>query len=313
MDINLIKSFIEKSDFDENIILNTDINTSLEKSIFNHIDEAIELIKKLDKFIDNQDFSNILKELSKKFLLIKDKKNVSFETKNIENCILKYSNILSLNDEYKTPEENEEVLIAYLLYIIIKKIQRRFLLLSKSRRIKLELINYINKSRDFLHIVYKFIQEKVMVKYVMELVSEKLSSIDMDNNLSLEKARKIIRAGERKAKEMNIAAVFAVVNPEGNLIIEERMDNAILVSIEVAYKKAYTAAALKLNTEDLTALVQPGAMFYGLQSDPKYIVFGGGMLLKVDGKIVGAVGVSGGSAQEDMEIAKACVKAFETI
>ena len=313
MDINLIKSFIEKSDFDENIILNTDINTSLEKSIFNHIDEAINLIKKLDKFIDNQDFSNILKELSKKFLLIKDKKNVSFETKNIENCILKYSNILSLNDEYKTPEENEEVLIAYLLYIIIKKIQRRFLLLSKSRGIRLELINYISKSRDFFHIVYKFIQEKVMVKYVMELVSEKLSSIDMDNNLSLEKARKIIRAGEKKAKEMNIAAVFAVVNPEGNLIIEERMDNAILVSVEVAYKKAYTAAALKLNTQDLTALVQPGAMFYGLQSDPKYIVFGGGMLLKVDGKIVGAVGVSGGSAQEDMEIAKACVKAFETI
>ena len=313
MDINLIKSFIEKSDFDENIILNTDINASLEKSIFNHIDEAINLIKKLDKFIDNQDFSNILKELSKKFLLIKDKKNVSFETKNIENCILKYSNTLSLNDEYKIPEENEEVLVAYLLYIIIKKIQRRFTLLSKSKEIKLELINYIDKSCDFFHIIYKFIQEKAMVKYVTELISEKLSSVDMDNNLSLEKARKIIRAGEKKAKEMNLSAVFAVVNSEGNLIIEERMDNAILVSVEVAYKKAYTAAALKLNTEDLTALVQPGAMFYGLQSDPKYIVFGGGMLLKVDGKIVGAVGVSGGSAQEDMEIAKACVKAFETI
>lgn len=311
MDINLIKSFIEKSDFDENIILNTDINASLEKSIFNHIDEAINLIKKLDKFIDNQDFSNILKELSKKFLLIKDKKNVSFETKNIENCILKYSNTLSLNDEYKIPEENEEVLIAYLLYIIIKKIQRRFTMLSKNREIKLELMNYINKSRDFSHIVYKSLQEKIMIKYVVELISEKLSSTE--NNLSLEKARKIIRAGEKKAKEMNLPAVFAIVNSEGNLIIEERMDNAILVSIDVAYKKAYTAAALKLNTEDLTALVQPGAMFYGLQSDPKYIVFGGGMLLKVDGKIVGAVGVSGGSAQEDMEIAKACVKAFETI
>ena len=313
MDINLIKSFIEKSDFDENIILNTDINTSLEKSIFNHIDEAINLIKKLDKFIDNQDFSNILKELSKKFLLIKDKKNVSFETKNIENCILKYSNTLSLNDEYKIPEENEEVLIAYLLYIIIKKIQRRFTMLSKNKEINLELMNYINKSRDFSHIVYKSLQEKIMIKYVVELISEKLSSIDIDNNLSLEKARKIIRAGEKKAKEMNLPAVFAIVNSEGNLIIEERMDNAILVSIDVAYKKAYTAAALKLNTEDLTALVQPGAMFYGLQSDPKYIVFGGGMLLKVDGKIIGAVGVSGGSAQEDMEIARACVKAFETI
>ena len=311
MDINLIKSFIEKSDFDENIILNTDINIGLEKSIFNNIEEAIILIKKLDKFIDNHDFSNILKELSKKFLLIKDRKNTSFETKNIENCTLKYSNILSLSDEYKIPEENEEVLIAYLLYIIIKKIQRRFTLLSKSKEIKLELINYIDKSRDFFHVVYKFIQEKIMIKYVIELISEKLSSTE--NNLSLEKARKIIRVGEKKAKEMNLSAVFAVVNSEGNLIIEERMDNAILVSVEVAYKKAYTAAALKLNTQDLTALVQPGAMFYGLQSDPKYIVFGGGMLLKVDGKIVGAIGVSGGSAQEDIEIAKACVEAFETI
>ena len=311
MDINLIKSFIEKSDFDENIIFSVDTKTNLEKSIFNNIEEAIILIKKLDKFIDNQDFSNILKELSKKFLLIKDRKNTSFETKNIENCTLKYSNILSLNDEYKIPEENEEVLIAYLLYIIIKKIQRRFILLSKSKEIKLELINYIDKSRDFFHVVYKFIQEKIMIKYVIELISEKLSSTE--NNLSLEKARKIIRAGEKKAKEMNLSAVFAVVNSEGNLIIEERMDNAILVSVEVAYKKAYTSAALKLNTQDLTALVQPGAMFYGLQSDPKYIVFGGGMLLKVDGKIVGAIGVSGGSAQEDIEIAKACVEAFETI
>ena len=311
MDMNLIKSFIEKADFDENIIFSANTNTNLEKSIFNNIEEVIILIKKLDKFIDNQDFSNILKELSKKFLLIKDRKNTSFETKNIENCTLKYSNILSLSDEYKIPEENEEVLIAYLLYVIIKKIQRRFTLLSKSKEIKLELINYIDKSRDFFHIVYKFIQEKIMIKYVIELISEKLSSTE--NNLSLEKARKIIRAGEKKAKEMNLSAVFAVVNSEGNLIIEERMDNAILVSVEVAYKKAYTAAALKLNTQDLTALVQPGAMFYGLQSDPKYIVFGGGMLLKVDGKIVGAIGVSGGSAQEDIEIAKACVNAFETI
>ena len=313
MDINLIKNYIEKSDFDENIIFNTDININLEKSVFNNIDDAIELIKKLDKFIDNKDFLNILKELSKEFSLIKDKKCISFETKNIENCILKYSNILSLNDEYKVPEENEGVLLSYLLYTIIKKIQRRFTLLAKSREIKLDLINYINKSCDFFHIVYKFMQENIMVKYVIELVSEKLSSIDMESNLSLEKAKKIIRVGKKKAKEMNIAAVFAVVNPEGNLIIEERMDNAILVSIEVAYKKAYTAAALKLNTEDLTALVQPGAMVYGLQSDPKYIVFGGGMLLKVDGKIVGAVGVSGGSAEQDIEIAKTCVEAFEAI
>ena len=97
-----------------------------------------------------------------------------------------------MSDEYKIPEENEEVLIAYLLYIIIKKIQRRFTLLSKSKEIKLELIKYIDKSRDFFHVVYKFIQEKIMIKYVIELISEKLSSTE--NNLSLEKARKIVKS-----------------------------------------------------------------------------------------------------------------------
>lgn len=61
MDINLIKNYIEKSDFDENIIFNTDINTNLEKSIFNNINEAVEFIKKLDKFIDNEDFFKYIK------------------------------------------------------------------------------------------------------------------------------------------------------------------------------------------------------------------------------------------------------------
>ena len=70
MKTNLLKNYIEKFDFDENIIFNTDINSGLEKSIANNIDEVVELITKVDKFIDNQDFSNILKELSKKFLLI---------------------------------------------------------------------------------------------------------------------------------------------------------------------------------------------------------------------------------------------------
>ena len=91
------------------------------------------------------------------------------------------------------------------------------------------------------------------------------------------------------------------------------MDDAILASVDVAYKKAYTAAALKLDTADLTKLVQPGAMFYGLQSDPRYIIFGGGALLKIGDEIVGAIGVSGGSAQDDVEIAKICVETFKNL
>ena len=104
--------------------------------------------------------------------------------------------------------------------------------------------------------------------------------------------------------------VLAVVNSEGNLILEEKMDNAIFASIEIALKKAYTAAALKIETSELAKLVQPNGSLYGLHTDQRYVVFGGGSLLKKNGEIVGAVGVSGGTVDEDMTVAKACVEAF---
>ena len=88
------------------------------------------------------------------------------------------------------------------------------------------------------------------------------------------------------------------------------MDNAIFASVDIALKKAYTSAALKLDTSVLADLVNPGGSLYGLHTDSKYVVFGGGFPLKVDGEIVGAIGVSGGTVEEDMTIAMACVKSF---
>ncbi len=140
---------------------------------------------------------------------------------------------------------------------------------------------------------------------------EKLTVEEKKKKLTLEEAKRIVLAGEKKAKELNLDFVLTVVNNEGNLILEEKMDNAHLASVEIAKKKAYTAAALKIETSVLAELVQPGGSLYGLQSDSKYIVFGGGCLLKRDGEIVGAVGVSGGTVEEDMTVAKACVEAFQ--
>ena len=82
-----------------------------------------------------------------------------------------------------------------------------------------------------------------------------------------------------------------------------RMDGALPVSIDLAPKKARTAARLRLSTEELSRLVQPGAPLYGLASDPGLCCFGGGVPLTEEGKTVGAVGVSGGSVEEDQIVA----------
>ena len=93
----------------------------------------------------------------------------------------------------------------------------------------------------------------------------------------------------------------------------QRMDGALLISLEQAIKKAGTAVKLKMNTEELGPLIHPDGPFYGLMNDSSLVAFGGGKLLKIDGVIIGAVGVSGGSVEEDMQVADAAVKRFNEL
>lgn len=128
--------------------------------------------------------------------------------------------------------------------------------------------------------------------------------------INLQRALPLVDAAYAKAVEIKVPMVISIVNPSGIVVALHRMDDALPVSSKLAPKKGQTALALKMDTADLAAAVQPGASLYGLQNDPDLVVFGGGMLLKEDGVIVGAVGVSGGSVEEDMSVAKAAVDAF---
>ena len=85
------------------------------------------------------------------------------------------------------------------------------------------------------------------------------------------------------------------------------------MSYEVAVKKAYTAVAVKMSTMELSALCQPGGTFYGLQALDKVITFGGGIPLYRDGVIVGGLGVSGGTGEEDHDLALFGVSVFEAL
>ena len=145
------------------------------------------------------------------------------------------------------------------------------------------------------------------------LVAEVLARLGGPKALDLDRAKRIIEAVEVRAREQGKRAVIAVCNAEGNPIAVHVMDGAFLVSYEVAVKKAYTAVAVKMSTMDLSALCQPGGTFYGLQALDKVITFGGGIPLYMDGVIVGGLGVSGGTGEEDHELALFGAAVMESI
>ena len=145
------------------------------------------------------------------------------------------------------------------------------------------------------------------------LVAEVLARLGGPKVLDLDRAKKLVEAVEEYAKSHGKRAVIAVCNSEGNPIAVHVMDGAFLVSYEVAVKKAYTAVAVKMSTMELSALCQPGGTFYGLQALDRVITFGGGIPLYADGVLVGGLGVSGGTGEEDHEIALYGADVFQSL
>jgi uncharacterized protein GlcG (DUF336 family) len=131
--------------------------------------------------------------------------------------------------------------------------------------------------------------------------------------LTLTAARRMIAAAESMARELRVAMSIAVVDGGDQLVAFVRMDGADLVTVSLARDKAFSALMNRMPTRDLAPLVQPGAEFYGYDSlaGGRMIVFAGGMPLERGGVLVGAIGVSGGSADEDQQAADAAVAALE--
>lgn len=131
-----------------------------------------------------------------------------------------------------------------------------------------------------------------------------------DYGINLELARKMAIAVEKKAIEIGVPMWFSAVDKGANLILEQRMEEALLVSREISLNKAYTAATLKLPTDAVAEVSQPGTSLYGVQNVSRMIIFGGGYPLEYNGKIIGGIGVSGGSVEEDMQVAQAAMAVY---
>jgi uncharacterized protein GlcG (DUF336 family) len=132
------------------------------------------------------------------------------------------------------------------------------------------------------------------------------------NGITLNQAQAIVEAARVKAEEIGVPMNIAVVDQGGNLAAFAKMDGAWLGSIDIAINKAYTARAFDMTTEALGELSQPGEMIYGIHAsnDLRIIIFGGGIPLQQGTTIIGAIGVSGGSVPQDIEVAEAGVAAM---
>ena len=144
--------------------------------------------------------------------------------------------------------------------------------------------------------------EEMIAKIALSVIREQMTG-NVSMNLKL--ATALIGKIEEKADSMGMAVVAAVSDDAGRPVAIHCMDGAYIGSYDVALNKTYTSIAFQMSTEQLGKLAQPGESLYGIQftNEGKIVIFGGGEVLTVNGKIIGALGVSGGTAEQDTLLA----------
>ena len=131
-------------------------------------------------------------------------------------------------------------------------------------------------------------------------------------SLTLDDAKRMLSAAEAKAESLGIPYCVAVVDAGGHLLAFLRQDGALIGSIDLAIDKAATARIFDKTTSDLASLAQSGRPLFGIQQTNagKVVIFGGGVPVVLDGAIVGAVGASAGTVEQDIAVAEAAITAL---
>jgi uncharacterized protein GlcG (DUF336 family) len=135
------------------------------------------------------------------------------------------------------------------------------------------------------------------------------------DSLTLEDAKRMLSAAELKATSLGIAYNIAVVDAGGHLLAFVRQDGALIGSIDLAIDKAVTARIFDKATSDLAHLAQSGRPLFGIQESNagKVVIFGGGIPVAFEGTIVGAIGASAGTVEQDIAVAKAAIAALGNV
>jgi len=132
--------------------------------------------------------------------------------------------------------------------------------------------------------------------------------------LTLDGAKIILEASEAKANEIGVPMSIAIVDEGCNLLAFERMDGAKITSIDISINKAFTAAGSRKGTHEYADVASPGKPAFGIHvsNQGKFTIFGGGLPILINGEVVGGVGCSSGTAEQDRQVAQAGIAALSS-
>lgn len=195
---------------------------------------------------------------------------------------------------------------------VTRRAERCVIALKRQEAVPAPVQLYLNRLSDLLFVLARCYEQEELVATVTEQVQAILAkragqAAPQDQAVLLSRAKRCLAAAEQKACEIGVPMVIAIVDSGGNLVAHERMDHALLASISLALDKAYTAAALKMPTDQVAKAAVPGQPLYGIHTanSGRLIIFGGGLPIFEQGFLLGGIGVSGGTVEQDMLVAQA--------
>lgn len=194
---------------------------------------------------------------------------------------------------------------------IVRRAERRMVELASDSAVREVLMRYVNRLSDAIYAMARLQEETVAQDQMREKVTEMVKEALAGHKeglppISLEVLERMAERAKEKSRELGVPVVFSAVDGGGNLLLLERMEGALPGSVEVSAGKAYTANAFHMPTHELGQAAKPDGPLYGIENSApgKIILFGGGFPYVADGQIVGGVGISGGTVEQDMEIAR---------
>lgn len=302
---------------------------SLNVDVYGTIDEAISALGVAYAQTESPDIREYINHIQKRMFqagaefasdakgmeMLKDKIGEA-DIRYLEDIVDKSTEVNGLMREFVVPGVNPSSAALHLARTIVRRAERKITTLAREIPVRDDLKKFINRLSDACFAMARLEETRAQEKEIEELkktvrrVAKGLlggtgNKGECKMDMSLKSLKKMAEFVEEKANEIGVPMVFSAVDEGGNLVYYQRMEGSLLVSIKVSQDKAYTACALKCPTSDLADLTKPGDSLWSLDSsgDGRIICFGGGYPIKVDGKVIGAIGISGGTAEEDMAVA----------
>lgn len=236
-----------------------------------------------------------------------------------------YLSIVGPQRAFVIPGKNPASAALHYARTVVRRGERRIVAYrGENPEVRPETVKFANRLSDLLFVLARTeefeedIRQSVKNSMKTDEIAQGAGNPDVvpddDPKKLLTLAKRMAAASRVKAQQLGVPIVFSAVDLGGNLAYYERMEDSLLASIDISQNKAYTANALKCPTSVVQDLAKENSPLFGIQftNDSRIVTFGGGYPLIVDGVQIGAIGVSGGTADEDMAIAEAGLAILKT-